>query len=174
MMGPFITMMESQLAKAPEEAKSQIKAEIAKVKEAKMEMEFTDDGKMIATRSGGPEDGEWYSPEKVDSESVLYLGVILAYMMRTSQSGDAPQSWLAHQKDLQFARRAWPGSLLARRRTHTNLQQQDGKSTRQNCLTNWLCGHWFALKRQPTVAKLTTELTDAGRTDPKPSGGYLG
>jgi hypothetical protein len=58
MMGPFITMMESQLAKAPEEAKSQIKAEIAKVKEAKMEMEFTDDGKMIATRSGGPEDGE--------------------------------------------------------------------------------------------------------------------
>ena len=71
----------------------------------------------------------------------VYLGVILAYMMRTSQSGDAPQSWLAHQKDLQFARRAWPDSLLARRRTHTNLQQQDGKSTRQNCLTNWLCGY---------------------------------
>jgi len=58
MMGPFITMMESQLAEAPEEAKSQIEAQIAKVKEAKMEMEFTDDGKMIATRSGGPEGGD--------------------------------------------------------------------------------------------------------------------
>ena len=37
-----------------------------------------------------------------------------------------------------------------------------------------LSGYWFALKRQPTVAKLTTELTDAGGADPKPSGGYLG
>jgi serine/threonine protein kinase len=37
-----------------------------------------------------------------------------------------------------------------------------------------LSGHWFALKRQPTVAKLTTELTDTSWADPKPSGGYLG
>jgi hypothetical protein len=39
----------------------------------------------------------------------------------------------------------------------------------QASVTIKLCGHWFALKRQPTVAKLTTDLADAGGADPKPS-----
>jgi len=52
MIGPAIAMMEGQLAEASEEEKKEIEAEIAKMKEAKVEMEFTADGKMIGTRPG--------------------------------------------------------------------------------------------------------------------------
>lgn len=58
MLGPVLAMMEGQLAQAPEEAKAEIQKQIAQVKEAKMEMEFTADGKMIGTQVGGPEGGK--------------------------------------------------------------------------------------------------------------------
>jgi hypothetical protein len=77
MTGPAITMMEAQLAEAPEEAKADIAAQIAKIKEAKMEMEFTDDGKMIGTRSGGPADSETQNgiyEIKSSEENSLVLG----------------------------------------------------------------------------------------------------